>query len=263
MSINWVMHSETEGYTNLPGEQRLYTSPPRTALTLQSMNKYPGKEPFSIQSSTGCVHLTNRRMIYLPANPTPTFSSFAAPILNLHDTHVAAPFFGPNVWSSVVQPVPGGNLPPQHAALELKLTFKDGGAFDFHSLFERLKERCQQAVEVARESGTLSGDVNSAQGPGVDVFLDELPAYEVATASPSVSPGAATTIAATDAVSPPGLAHASVPVSPVTAGATSPREERFAPPQEPPPGYEAVQNQSVQEELWSRLRQESERRPSE
>lgn len=59
---SWVMLSETDGFVPLPGEQRLYTSPPRTTLSIQTLNKYPGKEPFSIQSSAGCVHLTNRRV---------------------------------------------------------------------------------------------------------------------------------------------------------------------------------------------------------
>ena len=61
---SWVMLSETEGFTPLPGEQRLYTSPPRTSLSLQSVNKFPGHEPYTIQSSSGCVHLTNRRVCH-------------------------------------------------------------------------------------------------------------------------------------------------------------------------------------------------------
>jgi hypothetical protein len=59
---SWVMLSEGEGFTPLPGEQRLYTSPPRTTLSLQTLNKFPGKQPYTIQSSAGCVYLTNRRV---------------------------------------------------------------------------------------------------------------------------------------------------------------------------------------------------------
>ncbi|KAF2092681.1 hypothetical protein NA57DRAFT_49771, partial [Rhizodiscina lignyota] len=229
---SWVMLSETEGFTPLPGEQRLYTSPPRTALSLSSVNKYPGKEPFSIQSGGGCVHLTNRRIVYLPASPTPQLQSFAAPLLHLHDTHVTAPFFGPNVWTSVLQPVPGGGIPPHVHAVELKMTFKDGGAFDFHTKFERIKERLMQAVDVARESGQPAneGASGGGRGGGADlngvnldnVNLEELPAYSES--------------------------GQSIPVP------VEPSGEVFTPPVEPPPDYETAHRGSIVAELERRLR---------
>lgn len=189
-------------------------------------------------------------MIYLPASQTPQLQSFAAPILNLHDTHVTAPFFGPNVWTALLQPVAGGGIPPQHAALELKMTFKDGGAFDFHSKFERIKERLQQAVEMARESGLVTGDGSEAGGArgagglgGVDmgaVHLDELPAYsESGMSVPQQSGDAA--------------AEAPQPPPEPTSQRRSP-EGTFGPPAEPPPGYEEVQRDSIAEEVERRLR---------
>jgi len=59
---SWVMLSDTEGFVPLPNEQRLYKSPPRTTISLQTLNKFPGREPYSVQSSAGSVHLTNRRV---------------------------------------------------------------------------------------------------------------------------------------------------------------------------------------------------------
>lgn len=255
------MLAGTGSYTPLPGEKTLYTSPPRTALCLQSLNKFPGMEPYIIQSSSGWVHLTNRRLIYLPASPTPQFQSFAAPILNLHDTHVTTPWFGPNVWTATVQPVSGGGIPPQHAALELKITFKDGGAFDFHTNFERLKERLQQAVEVARESGHVTGDGSESGGgrgagalAGVNldtVHLEDLPAYEAP--EQGLAPGPAEPLP-----SPLPSRDSGIGVSPESARKptpqTSPREETFSPPAEPPPGYEEVQRESIVDELERRLR---------
>ncbi|KZF24858.1 hypothetical protein L228DRAFT_243593 [Xylona heveae TC161] len=246
MSINWVMLSETQGFVPLPGERIVYTSPPRTTLALQTPNKYPGKEPLSIHSSAGCVHLTNQRIVYLPAGPTPQLQSFSAPILNLHDTHVSAPFFGPNVWTGILQPVPGGGIPPQHAVVEIRMVFKDGGAFDFHSQFERIKERLEQAVEVARESGAMAGDGSAQQagrggGPlaGVSlaaVHLDELPAY---------APGQ----------QPPTSLHSASEGACQEADNSCPSEtDHFSPPTEPPPGYEEVQRESVADELERRLR---------
>lgn len=67
------------------------------------------------------------------------------------------------------------------------MTFKDGGAFDFHSSFERVKETLSHAVEIARESGIISGaGTGGGMGAGVVdlevVHLEQLPAYEEATA---------------------------------------------------------------------------------
>ena len=188
--------------------------------------------------------------MYLPATSTPALQSFTAPILNLHDTHVTAPFFGPNVWMGIVQSVPGGNIPPEHPAVEIKLTFKDGGAFDFHTLFERIKERLQQAVEVARESGQLMGDGSEStagRGGGAlssvnmdAVHLDELPAYDAATAPRDML---------ADPQPPPHLDDG----PPANTEQRSPGQS-FSPPNEPPPGYETVQEQSVADELERRLR---------
>lgn len=65
------------------------------------------------------------------------------------------------------------------------MTFKDGGAFDFHSSFEHVKETLSHAVEIARESGHLSGGgVGGVGSVGLDleaVHLEQLPAYEEAT----------------------------------------------------------------------------------
>ncbi|KAF2749689.1 hypothetical protein M011DRAFT_384300, partial [Sporormia fimetaria CBS 119925] len=171
---SWVMLSESGSYTPLPGEQTLYHSPPRTTLSLQTPNHKPPSNAYSLQCKSGSVYLTNRRIIYLPATQTPDFQSFAVPILNVHDSRVTAPWFGANKWEAVVQPVHGGGIPPQHSQVELVITFKEGGAFDFATTFERLKERLHQAVEVARESGTATND---GRGPVNldDVNLEDLP----------------------------------------------------------------------------------------
>ncbi|WEW60760.1 hypothetical protein PRK78_006248 [Emydomyces testavorans] len=246
---SWVMLHETDGFVRLPNERLIYTSPPRTSIGLQSLNHPRGDESLSIQSSTGCVHLTNQRIVYLPAHPTPEFQSFSAPLLNLHDTHVSAPFFGPNVWTAVVQPVVGGGIPPSNIALQLKMTFKDGGAFDFHCSFERITERLQQVVEQARESGTASADRSQRAGAynGVnftEVHLDELPAYEAPNS---------TTIP-----NPPLFSQDPLPGDSMHLNQRSqrtPLEERFEPPNEPPPGYEEAQQQGVANDLEDRLRQ--------
>ena len=69
--------------------------------------------------------------------------------------------------------------------VQIKLTFKDGGAYDFHSTFERIKEQVSHAAEIARESGR---PVTNNTGP-IDVDLEQLPAYEeVGSAPPQPDP---------------------------------------------------------------------------
>jgi hypothetical protein len=127
------------------------------------------------------------------------------------------------VWTAAVSPVPGGNVPADCSRLAVRLTFKDGGAYDFHSGFERVKERTVQAVEVAAESGRLGA------AAGLDaVHLDELPAYEHAAADgrPPLLAGERGVAAAQTVVVPP----------------------------EEPPTYEDVQLETVTHEMESRMR---------
>lgn len=190
--------------------------------------------------------------MYLPDKPTTEFKSFSAPLLNLHDTHITVPWFGPNSWQAILQPVPGGNLPASQAAIELKLTFKEGGAPDFHSRFEQIKERLQQVVANARTSNlsgrrqdSFLGDVNLD-----NVHLDQLPSYQES-GHDRIAPANAAT-ATDDVVQSPG---AMSPIfAPESARTASPAQDA-EPPSGAPPGYEETQQQSIQAELDRRLSQ--------
>ncbi|MCJ1356566.1 MAG: hypothetical protein MMC33_006561 [Icmadophila ericetorum] len=241
------MLDNRKGFVPLPREKIIFTSPPRTALSLQTPNSYPGKEPFSLQSATGTAFLTNQRIVYLPATSTPQLQSFATPILNLQDAHVTAPFFGPNVWTGVLLPVIGGGIPPQHAYLEIKLTFKDGGAFDFHSNFERVKETLAHAVEIARESGAVTGQPQNLDLS--NVHLEQLPAYEEVG-----GPVQVLQIQRPIPISPTnGRQHLpdnfAVPVQ-------APNPQQLPTPDEPPPGYEEAQQSSVVNSLEEHVRRQ-------
>jgi hypothetical protein len=145
----------------------------------------------------------------------------------------------------MVQPVAGGGLSPSIAPLQLKMTFKEGGAFDFHSNFERIKECLHQAVENARGAGR-NGTLHAVNFS--TVHLDELPAYE----GPSTAPVAANvgTLFQDQVVeSSSGRGRNSTSSPDRTA-----RGEQFEAPSEPPPGYEEVQQESVVNALEDRLR---------
>ena len=69
-SNSWVMLSDTDGFVPLPGEHVIYTSPPRTSLSIQTPSHlYPGSQPLSISSAAGCIHLTNQRVSSDPSSP--------------------------------------------------------------------------------------------------------------------------------------------------------------------------------------------------
>jgi hypothetical protein len=123
------------------------------------------------------------------------------------------------------------------------MTFKDGGAFDFHTNFERIKERLLQVVEQARESGAIAGDGSQTGAVNfATVHLEELPAYEGPDSDSSLSGPSGDE--GVPHYSRPGLLNGTGP-----AGA-----DQFGAPSEPPPGYEEVQQQSVANDLENRLR---------
>ena len=277
--LSWVMLENVRDFVRLPREKVLISSPSRTSLALQTPNSYPGKEPLSIKCSDGRAIITNQRvstgmhriaflmaltstrqLIYLPAQGTPQLQSLSAPLLSLQDTHVSAPFFGPNVWEGILIPTAGGGFSPHHHVVQIKLTFKEGGAFDFHSTFERIKEQVAHAAEISRESGRSNGNTS---GP-IDIDLEQLPAYEeVGSSGRMTQPASAPTqqeIQRPVPISPDGTAHqtpgtgASEERAPKPAPGTT---EVFPPPSEPPPGYEEVQSRSIASDLEGRLREQN------
>lgn len=128
--------------------------------------------------------------------------------------------------------------------MEIKLTFKDGGAFDFHTKFEQVKERLQQAVEVSRVNGDGTGSSRAAMN-GVDttnVNLEDLPAYQEQSDGPLIAPVAA-------AVPPPPAARDGEMAAGDTRPQPKPTDDAFGPPSEPPPGYEEAQMAGLQNEM--------------
>jgi hypothetical protein len=61
-----MLAEDRQSFTPLPSEQRLYVSPPRTSLSVVSIERStdaPNRPPrFSLESKDGTVFLTNRRV---------------------------------------------------------------------------------------------------------------------------------------------------------------------------------------------------------
>jgi WW domain-binding protein 2 len=179
------------------------------------------------------------KIVYLPTNPTSELQSFSAPILNLEDTYVRAPFFGANYWMAFVKPVTDGGIPPQHPAVEIRMTFREGGAYDYHTVFEQIKERLQHAVTLAREQGRnvgSSGVLDPADLANLD--LEQLPAYEPTNDVGHSGPagGQGFTVSSFSTIADKAAGGSSGP----NPGADTPKPEHeiYTPPNDPPPGYE-------------------------
>lgn len=255
MSINWVMLSPNTDppFTPLPDERVLRTSPKRIGLSVQSPTHYPARqqEPFSLTHANGVLYLTNQRIIYLPDKPTERLKSFASMILKIHDSHVTYPLFGSNSWIASCQPVQGGGIPiPSTGVVELKFTFKEGGVFDFHQMYEQVRERLLHAVEVSRLSG---GGLESSQ-EGMSGFnmssvnLEELPAYSEQSDGPLLPPTVAAAQAQQQSSPASQLPRDSAVGVEEERPQPKPSDNTFGPPTEPPPGYEETQMANVQNE---------------
>jgi len=185
----------------------------------------------------------------------------------------------------MVQPVPGGGLhsPGNASGMELKFTFKEGGAPDFQGKFEAIKERLQQVVEAAREQNgvqTSRGNV-AANVDMANVHLEQLPRYEDSGADRIAPPERERQRDVDERVeqSAPASATADEVRAMAAAAATQRREEAVRRrsrgeeverdrvnrgvegevPADAPPGYEEAQMESVQAELEWRSQRETER----
>lgn len=190
------------------------------------------------------------KLVYLPIASTPRFQSFSAPILNLDNTHVTAPFFSANVFTGELRPVPGGNIPPHHSLVDLKMAFKEGGAFDFSTTYDRLKEQMTQTLSVARENGNMPGFVSGGL-PHAD--LEQLPAYEETGGDSTAQPN----VASPPTNSPQASASSHEPIAEPTNEPNIKSEapqESYPAPNEPPPGYEETQAASVARDMEENIR---------
>jgi hypothetical protein len=140
-----------------------------------------------------------------------------------------------------VKPVAGGNIPPNHPIVEIKMTFREGGAFDYHSIYEQIRERLHNALQMAREEGQ---DVRSTSDLDLDnVHLEQLPAYEAAR---EVSPSPRDRV---------GEVNSHNGAAPPAHGASATQN----PPDDPPPDYDEAQAQALRFDFDQRLREEAER----
>ncbi|KAF4595821.1 UPF0664 stress-induced protein C29B12.11c [Ophiocordyceps camponoti-floridani] len=227
---SWVMLHQN-GFIKLGNERVLQKLESRISCELSVPQQLrAGYTQFQRKSDKGTLFLTNKRIVYLPLQPTqePKFESFSAPILKFQDSTTSSSMLWGWVWKSDCIPVSGGGIPPDLPRIEVKFTFSDGGMTDFNEAYIRLRERLFQYQEMRRELG-----------PGADIPDEQLPAYEAQGASQAAATPSATL---------------SVPRNNRSESSASRRA-----PDEPPPGYEEAQAQQISMRLEDHIRDEVDR----
>ncbi|KAJ1667102.1 hypothetical protein IW140_001644 [Coemansia sp. RSA 1813] len=163
MALNAVMLERgTRHPVPLPNENFLYHCN-GVKFELKSGDGYPG-DAVAFGSPSGTVFVSNKRIVFLPADTTHETStsttdpsrlnSFTIPHVNLRDHKFLQPLFGANRFEAVAQPVPGGNIT---GTAMLVLTFKEGGGFDFATIARKMSERISETGEIPPYEEELPG----------------------------------------------------------------------------------------------------------
>jgi hypothetical protein len=135
------------------------------------------------------------------------------------------------------------------------MTFREGGAYDYHTVFEQIKERLYNAIQLARDEGRNIGSLGVLGASDLAaVHLEQLPAYEPAGGAANRSNNSEPIAGSmTQRDAPTALEESN------SASSKSQLNETYAPPDEPPPGYEEAQAQAVGISLEQRERENAER----
>jgi len=136
MALNWAMiASDGKSPVPLPGE-KIFLEQDKVSLVLDMGGGYPGNA--GTFKADGGIFLTNQRVIFISRPSLEHFKSLSIPLLNLKEGKLQQPWFGANYYQAVVTPVLSGGLP---APGQLKVTFKEGGGFEFSTVYKDLMLR--------------------------------------------------------------------------------------------------------------------------
>jgi len=134
--LNWAMiASDGKSPVPLPGE-KILSEQNKVSLVLDMGGSYPGNA--ETYKADGIIYLTNQRVIFISRPILEHFKSLSVPLLNLKEGKFQQPWFAANYYQAIVIPVPNGGLP---APGQLKITFKEGGGFEFSTTFKNLMLR--------------------------------------------------------------------------------------------------------------------------
>ncbi|KAG0312847.1 hypothetical protein BGZ97_010784 [Linnemannia gamsii] len=141
MSINWVMLT-ADGKDIVPLQnETVFFREHGVRFELDSSNGgYPGAGS-SYSAKSGTLLLTNQRIVFISATPTPYFTTASLPIDKVQDSKLVQPWFSAATFKAVVTPVPGGGM---SQPARLAISFTSGSIHEFESQYRSLRERLQE-----------------------------------------------------------------------------------------------------------------------
>ncbi|KAI1845986.1 hypothetical protein JX265_000912 [Neoarthrinium moseri] len=222
----------------LPHERILHQTKGRISLDISAPSPSRGVPPYSLRCDRGVAYITNKRLVFLPVQPTEQFKSFSTIILKTENSHVVGASwggFGANFWDAEVKPEADGNIPSDYTRVNMRLTFNDGGHSDWALRYEEIRGRLLHAASVARETGNTQ-ILNS-------VTDEQLPEY-----SPREGGSRQSQVIASQAQ-----------IEQQADEAALAREQGQAAPDEPPPDYDEAQAQAIAMRFDERAREDAER----
>ncbi|KAI8816963.1 uncharacterized protein EV422DRAFT_543731 [Fimicolochytrium jonesii] len=210
MSLNGAIFSP-DGTPVLVAGEKLFLNQGGVMLEYESGNGYPGQGN-NFYSQKGTLFLTNRRVIYVSVPQMDFFQNLNVPLDCLKEGKFQQPWLQSNYYEATVQPIPNGGLTLPGRA---KFSFKEGGGFEFSSMFMQLRSR-------------LTGDTLPHE--------ESLPMYTpVANAAPSGSASASNAAPVFPVPLPPAFSERGAEgAHPGTAGGAGGAEGRVGEGEQPP-----------------------------
>ncbi|KAF9188951.1 hypothetical protein BGZ51_000199 [Haplosporangium sp. Z 767] len=191
MAVNWVtLAADGKDFVRLENEN-VFSQEQGVRLELDSSNGgYPGAGA-TYTSKSGTLFLTNQRLVYICASPTPFFTSVSLPISNIQDSKLVQSWFSAPTFKAVVIPVPNGGLTQPS---RLSITFTKGkldGAAPQH--LEQLPLYVPSSDPIPRPSGTTGFGLVPTPTATTSAFIPQpqpLPQAQpvIQTATPTQAP---------------------------------------------------------------------------
>ncbi|KAI7863265.1 hypothetical protein BDF14DRAFT_1845396 [Spinellus fusiger] len=169
MSLNWDMLTPSHTLVLLPGEKTFLLQDKVSLVLSCNEDGYPGHYGGHWECR-GNVTLTNQRIVFISTETGREASSTAGsvlqslnvPVLQWKQWRLEQPWFGANYITGTLLPMPGGGLPK---AGKLTLTFREGGAIEFTSIYRSLLERIGESNETPQHYEPLPAYEAGGSGP--------------------------------------------------------------------------------------------------
>ncbi|CAG8586944.1 882_t:CDS:2 [Diversispora eburnea] len=87
------------------------------------------------------VPLPREKIIFISRPTLSHFKSLSIPLLNLKEGKLQQPWFGANYYQAIVIPVLNGGL---SSPGQMKITFKEGGGFEFSTYYNEMISRLSE-----------------------------------------------------------------------------------------------------------------------